>query len=199
MKKPAETSFPVHTLIRERWSPRAFADRSIEAAAVGSLLEAARWAPSCFNDQPWAFLVARREDRTGFERLGACLVEANGWARSAGLLLLAAVRPTFARNGKPNRHAAHDVGLALENLFLQAEALGLGAHAMAGFDPTKARESLAIPLGWEPLTMVAVGHPALERDLPADQAERERAPRTRRPLREIAFGARWEAPLDEVG
>lgn len=199
MKKPAHTTFPVHELIRERWSPRAFADRPVEPQAVGSLLEAARWAPSCFNDQPWAFLVARREDREGFERLGSCLVEANGWARSAGLLVLAAVRPTFARNGKPNRHAQHDVGLALENLILQAESMELVAHAMAGFDAGRAREVLAVPEGWEPLTMVAIGHPAAESELSAEVLERERAPRSRRALREIAFGARWEEALGELG
>lgn len=199
MKKPADTAFPVHDLIRARWSPRAFADRPIPAQAVGSLLEAARWAPSCFNDQPWAFLVARREDREGFERLGSCLVEANGWARRAGLLLLVAVRPTFARNGKPNRHAPHDVGLALENLILQAEAMDLAAHAMAGFDAGKAREVLGIPDGWEPLTMLAVGHPAAEDELTGDVLKGESTPRSRRPLREIAFGARWEAPLAELG
>lgn len=196
MDKSPDTRFPIHPLIAERWSPRAFADRALDDATLGSLLEAARWAPSCFNEQPWRFLVATRDDAEGFERLGSCLVEANGWAKSASVLMLSVARTTFERNDKENRHAWHDVGLAAENLVLQAQALGLATHQMAGFDAARAREVLGIPDGFEPVAMIAVGYRAEPESLPAKLAEREVAPRERRPLGAIAFGAGWETPLD---
>jgi nitroreductase len=195
MKKTAETAFPVHELIAERWSPRAFADRPVDPALLGSLLEAARWAPSCFNAQPWRLLVARREDAEGFERLAACLVEGNAWAKRAPVLMLTVARTTFEHNGKPNRHAWHDVGLASAALALQAQALGLATHMMAGFDAAKAREQLGIPEGYEPVAMIAVGHPGDAGALPEPLAERERSPRTRHALEAIAFGAGWEQEL----
>ena len=195
MKKTAETAFPVHDLIAERWSPRAFADRPVATELLGSLLEAARWAPSCFNAQPWRYLVARREDAEGFERLAACLVEGNAWAREAPVLMLAVARTTFEHNGKPNRHAWHDVGLASQSLALQAQALGLATHQMAGFDADRARKLLGIPAGFEPVAMIAVGHPGEAGALPGPLAERERTPRGRRPLEELAFGPAWGEPL----
>lgn len=200
MQKTAETSFPVHDLVAERWSPRAFAERPLDREQIGSLLEAARWAPSCFNDQPWSFLLATREEGAAFERLADCLVPGNAWARSAPLLLLAVARTAFARDGKPNRHARHDVGLALGNLVLQAQALGLAVHQMAGFDVEKARATLGVPDGHEPLTMAAVGHPGDPASLPEALRARELAPRSRRPLESFVFGGSWGepfAPIDE--
>ena len=196
MKKTADVSQPVHPLIAERWSPRAFADTPLGAAEVGSLLEAARWAPSCFNAQPWRFLVATRSgDPDGFERLASCLMDGNSWAKAAPLLILTVAESNFERNGKPNRHAWHDVGLAAENLVLQAQAMGLVTHQMAGFDAARAREVLGIPEGFEPVAMVAVGHPGDPSTLPDPLGEREAAPRERKPLTAIAFGAGWETPL----
>src|SRR5262245_54994017 len=117
MEKPAAVRFPVHDLIARRWSPRAFADRAVEPEKLASLLEAARWAPSSFNEQPWRFLVAPREDREGFERLLSSLVEVNQkWAKQAPVLVLSAAKLYFEKSGAPNRHAFHDVGLATENL-----------------------------------------------------------------------------------
>jgi len=195
MDKASRTDYPIHELIAERWSPRAFRDRPLEPQELGSLLEAARWAPSCFNEQPWRYLVAPKSDAEGFERLAACLVEGNAWAKGAPLLMLAVARTTFERNDKPNAHARHDVGLANENLVLQAQALGLSCHQMAGFDAERARTSLGIPDGYEPVCMIAVGHRAEPDTLPDALAQREVAPRERRELPSIAFGATWESPL----
>ena len=198
MTKTSTTRFPIHSLLSERWSPRAFTDQNLTKEEVGSLLEAARWAPSCFNEQPWRFLVATRDDREGFERLGSCLMDGNAWAKEAAALIVTVARTTFERNDKPNRHAWHDVGLAAENLVLQAQALGLSTHQMAGFDADRAREVLGIPAGFEPVTMIAVGHRAEAETLPQGLAEREVAPRERRELGAIAFGSSWESPLASI-
>lgn len=189
--KPAETAFPVHDLIAERWSPRAFEDRSIDPAVLGGLLEAARWAPSCYNEQPWAYLVARRDDAESFSRLADCLADGNAWAKNAAALVLSVAKLGFDRNGKPNAHAWHDVGLASMSLVLQAESVGLSSHQMAGFDSDKARSSLAIPETHAPVAMIALGYRASADSLPDDLAERERSTRSRRALEEIAFGATW--------
>jgi nitroreductase len=194
MEKPAATRYPVHELIQRRWSPVSFAAPGVPADAVGSLLEAARWAPSSFNEQPWSFFVARREEPAAFERLLETLVPANqAWARHAPLLLLSVAKTTFERNGKPNRHAWHDVGLASAQLTLQAEALGLRVHWMAGFDAAKARELLAIPEGHEPVAAAALGWPSAEHRTP-EHAARDERPRTRRPLASLAHGALWGSP-----
>lgn len=192
MKKTAETEHPIHELIAERWSPRAFAQREVEPAKLASLFEAARWAPSCFNAQPWRFLVASRADAAGFERLAACLVEGNAWAREAPVLSLAVARVSFEHNEKPNKHAWHDVGLAMGCLVLQAQALGLASHQMGGFDAARAKLELGIPDGFEAIAMCALGYAGSADLLPAALAERERAPRERKELREIVFGPAWE-------
>jgi nitroreductase len=191
MRKPAESSSPVHELIRERWSPRAFAERSVEPEKIRSLLEAARWAPSSFNGQPWSYFVATKDEPDELARLADCLVEGNAWAKGAPLLLLSVAATHFAHNGQPNRHAFHDVGLATENLVLQAQAMGLVVHQMAGFLPDRARELLQIPAGQEPLTMLAIGYPGDVNDLPERLRARESAPRSRKPLSDIAFSGKW--------
>ena len=150
MEKPADTQNPIHDLLKCRWSPRAFDERAVEANKLRSLFEAARWAPSSNNEQPWRFLVATKENKTEWDRLFHCLVEGNQrWANLAPVLMLSVGKMTFD-DGSPNRHAFHDVGLAAENLMLQATALGLGCHQMAGFHVDKAREDLGVPDGYEP-------------------------------------------------
>lgn len=193
MTKRAASTYPIHDLIAERWSPRAFADRSVDRELLESLFEAARWAPSCFNDQPWSFLVATRDEAEGFARLADCLVEGNAWARRAPVLALSVARLDFERNGRPNRHALHDVGLAVGSLVLQAQALGLATHQMGGFDVERARTTLGVPERHEPVAMIAIGYRGDPASLPATLAERERAPRVRREASSFVFGARWGA------
>lgn len=200
MEKKAVTDHPVHDLIARRWSPRAVdPSRPVEPEQVRSLLEAARWAPSCFNEQPWRYLVFDGSDEPARERARACLAEGNAWARQAPLLLLSVARETFTRNDKPNRHAQHDVGLATENLVLQATALGLATHQMAGYDADRARREFRIPEGYTPMAMIAVGHPGSAAELPEPLREREAAPRERRALEEIAFDGGWERPYPRQG
>ena len=192
MEKLAITDYLIHDLIRRRWSPRAFADRPVEAEKLASLFEAARWAPSSFNGQPWHYIVATKDDRASFERLLNCLRPQNvQWAQHAPVLIIAVAQLAMSPERGPNRHAFHDVGLANENLVLQAVALGLVAHQMAGFFPDKARATFNIPEGYEALTAIAVGYPGDPENLPPETKARELQPRERRPLGEFVFADGW--------
>ncbi|BCA55275.1 Nitroreductase [Nitrospira sp. KM1] len=198
MEKPADTHHPIHDLLRRRWSPRAFADRPLEPDKLKSLFEAARWAPSSNNEQPWRFIVTdRKENRDDFDRLFACLSEGNKkWVHLAPVLMLSVASLNFEDDGKPNRHAMHDTGLAVENLVLQATALGLQAHQMAGFDVERARTDCGIPPGFEPVAMIAVGYPGDPAVLPEYLQERERKPRERRPIGESVVSGQWGRRFD---
>src|SRR2546426_5475838 len=141
MEKLAETQYPIHDLLRKRWSPRAFSSRPVEPDKLRSLWEAARWAPSSYNEQPWSFIVATKEDEAEYARLLSCLVEGNiQWAQHAPVLMVSVARLSFDEDGNPNLHAFHDVGQAVANLIVQATALGLVVHQMAGIFPDKIRE-----------------------------------------------------------
>ncbi|MEQ1795194.1 MAG: nitroreductase family protein [Nitrospira sp.] len=192
MDKPAETQFLIHDLLKRRWSPRAFSERPVGRDALLTLFEAARWAPSSSNEQPWRFVVATKEEPADYDRLLGCLLEGNRkWASRAPVLILSVARMNFEDEAKPNRHAFHDTGLATENLLLQATALGLVAHPMAGFDIEKAQADLKIPSGYEPVAMIAVGYPGELSVLPDYLQQRELKPRERKPLTEIAFSGQW--------
>jgi len=194
MEKPADTQYPIHNLLRQRWSPRAFDNRSIEPEKLRSLFEAARWAPSSNNEQPWRFLVTIKENTTEYDRLFACLVEGNQkWAHRAPALLLSVAKLQF-EDGSPNRHALHDTGMAVENLVLQATALGLVAHQMAGFRIDQARTDCKIPADYEPVAMIAVGYPGDPAQLSDRLRAREAQPRVRKALAELVYSATWEEP-----
>lgn len=196
MDHPTPTRFPIHDLLRGRWSPAAFSDRPVEPEKLASVLEAARWSPSSFNEQPWAYIVGVRGEGDTFERLLKCLSPGNvPWAQHSPVLMLACAKLTFERNGKPNRHAQHDVGLANACIVFQAEALGLRVHQMAGFDPEAARTEFAIPQSHEPLTMIAIGYYGQPERLPEHYRDRERSERLRKPLEAFAFAGRWGDPL----
>lgn len=190
-EKLAPTQYPVHELIRSRWSPRAYSNQPVEQDKLRSILEAARWAPSSYNHQPWRFIVATQDDSVEYNRLLNVLVEFNqGWAKNAPVLILAVAKLHFD-DGKVNRHAFHDVGLALENLVIQATALGLSVHQIAGFDVDKARKEYQIPGEYDPATALTVGYPGDLQLLPEGLRERELAPRVRKPLQEFVFGGQW--------
>ncbi len=201
MEKPAATREPIAPLLASRWSPRAFdPGRAIGAGEIVALLEAARWAPSCFGAQPWSFVVCDRgADSAAWERLHGCLAPGNqAWAGLAPLLILAVGRKDFAHNGKPNRHHLYDTGAASMSLVLQAEALGLRAHQMGGFDPERAREAFGVPDGHDCIAVIAVGHQADPDVLPdPGLRERERAPRGRDPLGERFFAGGWGVPFGD--
>ena len=183
----------VQELIRQRWSPRAFSDKEIPADDLKTLFEAARWAASSSNEQPWRFLVGRRGDET-YKKIFNALVPGNqSWAKSAPVLVLSVAKKTFTEKGTPNRHALHDTGAATANLFLQATALGLHTHSMAGFDPEQARASFAIPSDYEIGAVTAIGYFGDPAGLPEHLHKIEVSPRQRKPVEEFVF-SEWEKP-----
>lgn len=201
LEKPAVTQVAIADLLARRWSPRAIdPDRPVGREDLLALLEAARWAPSCFGEQPWRYLVWDRfRDATAWQRAFACLAEGNQiWANNAPILLLSVATPNFGHNHKPNRWAQHDTGAASENLCLQATALGLVAHQMGGFDPEKAKATFAIPTDHACMAMIAVGYPGSVDALPESLRERELAPRERKPLDSLAFEGDWGQMLQQA-
>jgi nitroreductase len=193
-KKPAETSAPIHDLIKHRWSPRAFDARPVEPEKLRSLLEAARWASSSYNAQPWSFILATKHDAESYKRVLDTFVEFNqGWAKNAPVLGLSVAKLKFD-DGRPNRHAFHDVGQAIANLATQAEALGLSVHQMAGIDPEKARTIFGIPAEFEAVAGFALGYAGDPATLPDQLRERELAPRERKPLHSFVFTGEWGKP-----
>jgi nitroreductase len=197
--KRAAPDHAILPLLTERYSPYAFDPRPVESEKLQSCLEAARWAASSFNEQPWTFLVARRENAAEFQKMLECLVDSNqAWAKNAGVLMITVAARAFTRNGNPNRVAEHDVGLAMGNLTMQATALGLAVHQMAGVNLGKARVAYGIPEGHDPLTGVAIGYAGAPENAPTPQlADRERAPRTRKKISQIAFEGGWGRPLSQ--
>ena len=190
MSKHAQNDYPIHDLLRTRWSPRAFTDQAVANADLLSLFEAARWSPSGGNSQPWAFVVTQRdtEDHT---KLLSTLMERNAlWARHAPVLALAAALPN-PRTGTLNKYSYYDVGQAVAHLSVQATALDLYVHQMAGFDAARARQLLQIPENCEPMIALAIGLLGDPDKLPDDLREREKAPRTRKPVAEFVFRGQW--------
>ncbi|WP_299824083.1 nitroreductase family protein [uncultured Pontibacter sp.] len=188
-----ENKIAVHNLIEKRWSPRAFADTPVEQEQLESLFEAARWAPSAMNEQPWRFIYATKEDKEAYDRLLSCLVEANQvWAQNAPVLFVSVAKNAYDFNGSPNAFAWHDVGMATANLLLQATELDLHVHMMGGFNAIKAREVLGIPEDFGPVAMGAVGYVGDPEQLPEQLKARELSPRERKPLSEIVFNGNWE-------
>jgi nitroreductase len=194
-EKKASPDYPIHELLAGRWSPYAFDDRPVPGADLRSLFEAARWAPSSYNEQPWSYVVATKDDPEQFQRLLSCLVEGNQvWAKAAPVLALGVVSLRFTRNAKDNRAAVHDLGLAAGNLLLEATARGLSVHQMIGILPDRAREIYGIPEGREAWTALAIGYRGDPTSLPDRLRERDLAPRQRRPLHEFVFTGNWGNP-----
>lgn len=190
--KTADTQYPIEDVLQQRWSPLAFSEQLVEPEKLGSVLEAARWAASSYNEQPWSFIVATKENQAEFDRLLGCLAEGNQlWARHAPVLMISVAKLYFERNGVENRHAFHDVGAAAATLAIQATALGLFIHQMAGFDVEKARELFNIPEGYEPVAAIALGYRADPQTLPEKYRQRELTPRTRKTLEQFVFTGSW--------
>lgn len=189
--KAADTHHPIHPLLQQRWSPRAFDSRPVEPAKLASLFEAARWSASGANLQPWHFLVATKEDASAFAKLASVLSESNQeWANHAPVLILA-VAKTVRPNGQPHPLALFDLGLAVQNLSIQATALDLHVHSMAGFSADRARAELLIPADHQPAVMIAAGYLGDPEALPAARRAQELEPRTRKPLSDFVYGATW--------
>ena len=192
MSNPAPVEFPVNELIQNRWSPRAFSDKPVSQEVLRSLFEAARWAPSSSNEQPWAYIVATKDDTENFEKSLGALVEFNAnWAKKAAVLVIAVAQLAFAKNNAPNRNAQYDVGAASLQLSIEATARGLVVHQMAGFDPETASEAYNIPQGWEPIAAMAIGYPGDASSLPEPLQSREEDPCSRKRIREFVMSGQW--------
>ncbi|OUL35807.1 nitroreductase family protein [Nostoc sp. 106C] len=190
--KTAETQYLVEDLLRERWSPSAFSEQPVETEKLRTVLEAAGWAASSYNEQPWSYIIATKDNPAEFQRLLDCLAEGNQeWAKNAPVLMLSVTKLYFERNGVENRHAFHDVGAASATLAIQAMALGLFIHQMAGFDVTKAKQVYGIPDGYEPVAAIALGYLGDPENLSQRLQQREFAPRQRKPLETFVFSGSW--------
>ena len=194
MSKRAVTEYPIQELIASRWSPYAFDSRPVSKADIRSLFEAARWAASSYNEQPWHYLIATPDDPAEFAKLLSCLVEGNqAWAKAAPLLAISVASLNFTLNGKPNKAAIHDLGLAACSLTFEATARGLAVHQMIGIVPERVRELYQLPEGYEAVTGLAIGYVGDPQRLPDKLKERDLAPRTRKPLKEFLFTGRWHS------
>ncbi len=180
--------------ILKRWSPRAYSDQPVSAESLKEVFEAARWAASSYNEQPWRFLVGHRGDPT-YQKIFESLAEFNQmWAKSAPVLILSAGKKTFTQNGAPDRYGLHDTGAATAYIALQATALGFHTHSMGGFDYDKARAAFNIPEDFDIGAVTALGYLGDADTLPDQMKQQETAPRQRKPLSEFIFTA-WEKPL----
>lgn len=186
----ADPADDLHPILARRSSPRSFADAPVADGALRSVLEAARWSASSLNRQPWRFVVGRSGGRTHRLLVDSLARGNQRWAPQAPVLV-AAFAEAAGEDGSPSRYATYDLGLAVGQLVLQAEAHGLKAHQIGGFDRDAVRSSFAVPDRFEPTVLVALGYPGPAEALPADLQTRETAPRQRRPLSESVFSEGW--------
>lgn len=179
--KPAVTTLDIHPVIRDRWSPRSFnPSMPVEKEKLDRMLEAARWAPSSFNEQPWRFILGIRGDGV-YEKVLDTLVESNReWARNAPVLLISIGKRTYTKNGKPNKVFKYELGTSVAYMTFQAYSEGLVMHQMGGFSKEKSIETFGISEDFEPVTVIAVGYQDDPVKLPADHRKSELAPRFRR-------------------
>jgi len=195
LKKPAITQAPINQTIANRWSGRAYdTNKSVSHTQIISLLEAARWAPSCFGDEPWRFIVwDKNVDVNAWQQAFDCLVPGNqGWVKDSPVLILTCANTLFNHNGKPNRFAQYDTGAAAVNLCLQAEDMGLMAHQMGGFNADLAREKFNIPADVTLMAMISVGYAADISTVTGEALTRETAERKRKALGEVFFNGSWD-------
>ena len=192
--RPASTARPIHDLLARRWSSRAFdPKRPVSREQLATLLEAARWAPSCNGDEPWRYLIwDKSRDPQGWQKAYDCLSENNKkWVKNVPLLMLSCAGSTFEATGKPNRWTQHDTGAASVSIALQATAMGLMVHQMGGWDVEKARAAFAVPPEYTPMAMIAVGYQASPDILDEETKAKELRPRGRKPLAERFFEGGW--------
>ena len=199
MHKPAITQVAINDTVANRWSGRAYnPEKVVSHDDLIALLEAARWAPSCFGDQPWRFIVCNKNtDAQSWQQGFSCLAESNQlWAKDAPLLLVVCADSLFSHNLQANRWAQYDTGAASENLCLQASSMGMMAHQMGGFNATVARIAFAIPDQFTLMAIISVGYPADSGSLTPEILSRETAARKRKPLNELIFTSSWGRALD---
>ncbi len=197
--KFADANYPILDVLTRRWSPYVFDSKAVDEADVCALFEAARWAPSSYNEQPWRYILALKSNSEHFERVLSCLFEANqAWAAAAPVLAIGCYQDSISRNGKPNGCAPHDLGLAAGNLTTEATARGLAVHQMAGIFPDRVKELFGLPAGVVPLTGLAIGYAVAPQNVPENMKDRDLTPRQRKPLAEFVFGDKWGEAAEVV-
>lgn len=186
-----QSEYPIESLLLSRWSPRAMSGEKVDPSDLHRLFEAARWAPSSYNEQEWRFLFANRETPQ-WKLFFDLLVEGNqAWCQQAGTLIVIVSAKNFARNGKPNSAHTFDAGLATQNLLLQASAMGLVAHPMVGFNRSQARAVLEVPEDHEVEVMLAIGHPGDPQNLPEGVRNMDLNPSGRHPQSEFVMEGKF--------
>jgi len=180
-------------IIKKRRSSRIIdPDRQVEEEKIKELLEAARWAPSCFNNQPWRFIVSREDS---LDQVKECLTQGNSWAKRAPLIITVTSQPELDCQIQDREYYTLGIGLAVENLLLQGIDLGLVVHPIAGFKEKKVKQVLKIPDPFRVYTLIIIGYPGVPEGLDEEIIKKEKAPRQRKSLKEIAFGEFWGSPL----
>ncbi len=197
MEKPAPVDHPIEEVLRRRWSPRAFAPEVVERETLLRLFEAARWAPSSNNEQPWRYVIATADEPELLEAARGVLEPRNAWATKVPILVCVIARTTWTKDGTPNPHGIYDTGQATGHLLVQAAALGIFCHQMAGFDAEKARAAFRIPEGHDPIAMMAIGYYGDPAILEERRRHQEFAPRERRPLSQFVSSGRFGSPWGE--
>lgn len=193
MNKPANTSLNIMDEIKERWSPRAFSTKVVEPEKLEKIFEAAHWSASCFNEQPWRFLVGIRNQDAAWQKIFDCLADGNQiWCKPAPVLALLIYKKTFTHNNRTNSWAAYDLGQSAAYICIQAAAEDLYVHQMAGFDPEKARKAFNIPDEFEIKTAMAIGYYGDADALPDELKKSELGPRSRKKLSDLVFSGEWE-------
>lgn len=199
MTHTTSNKYPLHHLVTNRKSIRAFSEKSVDDDTLVSIFEAARWAPSSFNEQPWRFIITRKSDSSAFEKMLGLLDQSNRiWAQYSAVLIMPVAKTHISKTGTGNRHAFHDVGMAVGNLTLQATAAGLYLHQMGGFSIQGAIEQFDIPAGFEPVSIIAMGYrgdPAL---LPVHLQEKEKQPANRMPLDQLIYSNTFGEVFDGI-
>jgi len=199
MNKPAQTSLKLLEEIKNRWSPRAFSDKPVESDKLERIFEAARWSASCFNEQPWRFLIGIKGQDNAWDKIFGSLSEWNQtWCKSVPVLVLLVAKKTFSQNQKPNNWATYDLGQAAAYISMQAMAEGLYVHQMAGFDTVKAQKSFKIPHNFEIKTIIAIGYYGEINTLPENIQKSETADRNRKDLKTMVFHREWEKSADFI-
>ena len=201
IKKQAETQDTINILIASRWSGRAYdPERGVTRKQLVSLLEAARWAPSCFGDEPWRYIVCNRQiDDDSWQIALTCLVDGNQrWAQNAPVLILVFADSTFFNNDKENRWGQYDTGAASMSICLQATELGLMVHQMGGILAEKIMQSFDVPARFTPMSVMAIGYQLAKKDIPEEMLERELSERKRKPFNDLFFSGKWGGAFSET-
>ena len=192
MKKITPNKYPINDLVKERWSPRAFSEKRVEEEKLKSLFEAARWAPSAFNEQPWRFIVGQKGSETYSKILNTLIDWNKKWASNANVLILNIAKKTFGHNGKANETYEYDLGQAVAFMSLETVNQGLFSHQMTGFDPKKAVVDFGLDNDFKVVSVIAIGYYGNADDLPADMIESETAERERKDFKSLVLNGDFD-------